>query len=76
MGSTNGRRAANARAASVSARVTAKRRSPTVIQMRGALAWLGAGEAPGSTMLVGGTLVLGALLANELLGFQQRNNTP
>ena len=41
-----------------------------------ALAWLGAGEAPGSTMLVGGTLVLGALLANELLGFQQRNNTP
>ena len=41
-----------------------------------ALAWLGAGEAPGNTMLVGGTLVLGALFANELLGFHQRNATP
>lgn len=41
-----------------------------------ALAWLGAGEAPSTTMLVGGTLVLGALVINELLGFQQRNTTP
>lgn len=41
-----------------------------------ALAWLGAGEAPGSTVLAGGTLVLGALVTNELLGFQQRNTTP
>lgn len=41
-----------------------------------ALAWLGAGEAPTTTMLVGGTLVLAALVINELLGFQQRNSTP
>ena len=40
-----------------------------------ALAWLGAGEAPSTTMLVGGTLVLAALVANELLGFQQRNSS-
>jgi drug/metabolite transporter (DMT)-like permease len=37
------------------------------------LAWLGAGEAPGPTVLVGGTLVIGALVANELLGWKQRN---
>jgi drug/metabolite transporter (DMT)-like permease len=37
------------------------------------LAWLGAGEAPGSTVLVGGTLVIGALVTNELLGWKQRN---
>jgi len=36
------------------------------------LAWVGAGEAPGSTVLVGGTLVIGALVANELLGWKQR----
>lgn len=36
------------------------------------LAWVGAGEAPGSTVLVGGTLVIGALVANEVLGFKQR----
>lgn len=41
-----------------------------------ALAWLGAGEAPSTPMLVGGTLVLGALLGNELLGFHQRKNAP
>jgi drug/metabolite transporter (DMT)-like permease len=38
-----------------------------------ALAWLGAGEQPGSTVLAGGALVIGALLANELLGWRQRN---
>lgn len=37
------------------------------------LAWVGAGEAPGQTVLVGGTLVIGALITNELLGWKQRN---
>jgi len=37
------------------------------------LAWLGAGETPGSAVLVGGILVIGALVANELLGWRQRN---
>ncbi len=37
------------------------------------LAWVGAGEEPGQTVLVGGTLVIGALVANELLGWKQRN---
>ena len=32
-----------------------------------AWAWLGAGEKPASSTLIGGTLVLGALLSNELL---------
>ena len=36
------------------------------------LAWIGAGEAPGSTALAGGALVIGALLANEALGLQSR----
>ena len=36
------------------------------------LAWLGAGEAPQSSVLFGGTLVLGALVLNEWLGW--RNN--
>lgn len=40
------------------------------------LVWVGAGEAPGSTVLVGGTLVISALVANELLGWKQRNGTP
>lgn len=40
------------------------------------LAWVGAGEAPGQTVLVGGTLVIGALVANELLGWKQRNTSP
>jgi drug/metabolite transporter (DMT)-like permease len=35
-------------------------------------AWLGAGEAPGPTVLAGGALVLGALVANELIGWRQR----
>ena len=39
------------------------------------LVWLGAGEAPGTTVLVGGTLVMSALVANELLGWKQRNRT-
>ncbi|MDB5730458.1 MAG: protein of unknown function transrane [Variovorax sp.] len=37
-----------------------------------ALAWLGAGEAPAPAVLVGGTLVIGALLANELLNLKAR----
>ncbi|MGA0571174.1 DMT family transporter [Variovorax sp. VNK109] len=36
-------------------------------------AWLGAGEAPGSEVLIGGTLVIGALVANELLGLKERS---
>jgi drug/metabolite transporter (DMT)-like permease len=35
-------------------------------------AWLGAGEAPSVAVLGGGTLVLAALLGNELLGLRQR----
>lgn len=41
-----------------------------------ALAWLGADEPPSITMLVGGSLVLGALVTNELMAYQQRNTTP
>lgn len=37
-----------------------------------ALAWVGAGEAPGSTVLAGGALVIGALVANELVGWRER----
>ena len=37
-----------------------------------ALAWAGAGEVPGSTVLVGGALVIGALAVNELLGWRER----
>lgn len=37
-----------------------------------ALAWVGAGEAPASTALAGGSLVLGALVANELAGWRSR----
>lgn len=36
------------------------------------LAWVGAGEAPGPTALLGGALVVGALLANEALALRQR----
>ena len=35
-------------------------------------AWLGAGEAPGSAALTGGTLVLAALVGNELLALRSR----
>jgi drug/metabolite transporter (DMT)-like permease len=38
-----------------------------------ALAWLGANEAPGATVLMGGALVIGALVVNELLGWRQRS---
>lgn len=37
------------------------------------LAWLGANEVPENRVLLGGTLVLGALLVNELLGWRQRS---
>ena len=36
------------------------------------LAWLGANEAPQSSVLVGGVLVLGALVANEWLGWRNK----
>jgi drug/metabolite transporter (DMT)-like permease len=36
------------------------------------LAWLGAGEVPAPTVLAGGTLVIGALVVNELMGWRQR----
>lgn len=37
-----------------------------------AWAWLGAGEDPGSAVLLGGALVIGALVANEWMGLKQR----
>ena len=37
-----------------------------------ALAWLGAHEAPASSVLMGGSLVMGALLFNEWLGVRER----
>ena len=37
-----------------------------------ALAWLGAGEVPAPTVLSGGALVIGALFANELMGWRAR----
>ncbi|MDO9438916.1 DMT family transporter [Hydrogenophaga sp.] len=40
------------------------------------LAWLGAGEAPGREVLTGGSLVIGALVLNELLGWRSRTVTP
>jgi drug/metabolite transporter (DMT)-like permease len=36
------------------------------------LAWLGADEAPGPTVLAGGSLVIGALVVNEIVGWRQR----
>ena len=36
------------------------------------LAWLGASEAPGRDVLVGGALVIGALVANELVAWRSR----
>lgn len=36
------------------------------------LAWFGAGEVPAASVLTGGTLVIGALVANELIGWRQR----
>ncbi len=39
-----------------------------------ALAWLGANEVPGQTVLLGGALVIGALLVNEILGWKEKTN--
>ena len=36
------------------------------------LAWVGAGEVPGTSVLAGGALVVGALVVNELIGWRQR----
>lgn len=36
------------------------------------LAWVGADEVPGRTVLAGGALVIGALVINELVGWRQR----
>ncbi|MBA3593676.1 MAG: DMT family transporter [Pseudomonadota bacterium] len=36
------------------------------------LAWAGAGEVPAASVLTGGSLVIGALVVNELLGWRQR----
>ena len=41
-----------------------------------AWAWLGAGEEPAASTLAGGTLVIGALLANELLALRRRHLVP
>lgn len=38
-----------------------------------AWAWLGAGEQPSSPVLLGGSLVLGALVMNEVLGLRRAN---
>ena len=40
-----------------------------------ALAWLGAGEEPASSVLTGGALVIGALVFNELLAMRGRRAT-
>jgi drug/metabolite transporter (DMT)-like permease len=37
-----------------------------------ALAWLGANEVPSHTVLLGGALVIGALLVNEILGWKEK----
>jgi len=36
------------------------------------LAWVGAGEVPSQQVLLGGALVMGALVANEWLGWRER----
>jgi len=40
------------------------------------LAWLWANEKPAAEVLLGGSLVMGALLVNELLGWHSRTGTP
>lgn len=37
------------------------------------LAWVGANEVPGTNVLAGGALVIGALVLNELIGWRQRS---
>ena len=37
------------------------------------LAWLGANEVPGPSVLTGGALVIAALVVNELIGWRQRS---
>jgi drug/metabolite transporter (DMT)-like permease len=37
------------------------------------LAWVGANEVPSATVLMGGSLVMGALVVNELIGWKQRS---
>ncbi len=37
------------------------------------LAWLGAGEVPGTSVLSGGALVIAALVINELIGWRQKS---
>jgi drug/metabolite transporter (DMT)-like permease len=37
------------------------------------LAWVGAGEVPSLNVLAGGTMVIGALAVNELIGWRQRD---
>ena len=37
------------------------------------LVWVGAGEAPGSSVLYGGALVIGALVMNEILGWKEKS---
>jgi hypothetical protein len=39
------------------------------------LAWVGAGERPGRDVLVGGSLVIGALVFNELVGWKEQGMT-
>ena len=39
-----------------------------------ALAWIGANEVPSQTVLLGGALVIGALLCNEILGWKEKKN--
>jgi drug/metabolite transporter (DMT)-like permease len=36
------------------------------------LAWVGANEVPAPSVLLGGALVIGALVANEWLGWKQK----
>ena len=38
------------------------------------LAWVGAGEVPSQSVLLGGTLVIAALAGNEILGWKQKNH--
>ena len=41
-----------------------------------AWAWIGAGERPGAATLAGGTLVIGALVVNELLAMRAKADEP